>query len=76
MICNNAGERNSEVVSEREVAGAFDANTSGWVPGEGVAAVLLRPAAAAISEGDSIHGILENVFNMFSTKKIKAVTVA
>ncbi len=39
--------------------GAFDVNATGWVPGEGVAAVLLRPAAAAVSDGDVIHGVIE-----------------
>jgi amino acid adenylation domain-containing protein len=40
-------------------SGAFDADRSGWMPGEGVAAVLLRPAADAFSNGDVVHGVIE-----------------
>ncbi|WP_433498370.1 amino acid adenylation domain-containing protein [Sphaerimonospora sp. CA-214678] len=35
--------------------GAFDAAAPGWIPGEGVAAIVLRP----VSDGDSVHAILE-----------------
>ncbi|WP_399882190.1 amino acid adenylation domain-containing protein [Streptomyces sp. BBFR51] len=38
---------------------AFAADGSGWCPGEGVAAVLLRPAAAAGRDGDTVRGVLE-----------------
>ncbi|MFC5657830.1 amino acid adenylation domain-containing protein [Streptomyces nogalater] len=38
---------------------AFAADSSGWCPGEGVAAVLLRPAAAADRDGDTVRGVLE-----------------
>ncbi|MFE9673016.1 amino acid adenylation domain-containing protein [Streptomyces sp. NPDC006259] len=38
---------------------AFAADSSGWCPGEGVAAVLLRPAAAADRDGDRVRGVLE-----------------
>lgn len=41
------------------VTGAFDADSSGWVPGEGVFAVLLRPLDAAIADADVIHGVIE-----------------
>ncbi|TMQ05064.1 MAG: amino acid adenylation domain-containing protein, partial [Deltaproteobacteria bacterium] len=46
-------------LSASDLRGAFDAEVSGWVPGEGVAAVLLRPAAAALANGDMIHGVIE-----------------
>ncbi|MCW1097520.1 amino acid adenylation domain-containing protein [Streptomyces sp. RS2] len=38
---------------------AFAADSSGWCPGEGVAAVLLRPAASAARDGDTVRGVLE-----------------
>ncbi|THA24096.1 amino acid adenylation domain-containing protein [Streptomyces sp. RKND-216] len=38
---------------------AFPADGSGWYPGEGVAALLLRPAAAATDAGDVVHGLVE-----------------
>ncbi|MFK4546968.1 3-oxoacyl-(acyl-carrier-protein) synthase/aryl carrier-like protein [Streptomyces tendae] len=38
---------------------AYAADGSGWCPGEGVAAVLLRPAAQARRAGDVVHGVLE-----------------
>ncbi|WP_250399153.1 non-ribosomal peptide synthetase [Streptomyces cellostaticus] len=38
---------------------AFAADSSGWCPGEGVAAVLLRPAADADRDGDTVRGVLE-----------------
>src|SRR5581483_6940867 len=41
------------------VRGAFDADASGWSPGEGAAAILLRPAAAARADRDVIHCVVE-----------------
>ncbi|MFD4506926.1 amino acid adenylation domain-containing protein [Streptomyces sp. NPDC058457] len=38
---------------------AYAADSSGWCPGEGVAAVLLRPAEPARRAGDVVHGVLE-----------------
>lgn len=38
---------------------AFAADGSGWCPGEGVAAVLLRPARAASRAGDRARGVVE-----------------
>jgi len=37
---------------------AFGAGADGFVPGEGVGAVLLKPLAAAIADGDRIHGLI------------------
>jgi acyl transferase domain-containing protein/acyl carrier protein/enoyl-CoA hydratase/carnithine racemase/NAD(P)-dependent dehydrogenase (short-subunit alcohol dehydrogenase family) len=36
----------------------FGANADGIVPGEGVAAVLLRPLSDALRDGDTIHGVI------------------
>jgi polyketide synthase PksN len=36
----------------------FDKNAKGWVIGEGVGAVLLKPLDMAIRDGDHIHGLL------------------
>jgi acyl transferase domain-containing protein len=41
------------------MAGAFDGAASGWSPGEGAGALLLRPAGAAEDEGDVVHGVIE-----------------
>lgn len=37
---------------------AFGADADGIVPGEAVAAVVLRPLSAALADGDSIHGLI------------------
>ena len=36
----------------------FDARAAGFVPAEGVAAVLLRPLADALADGDTIYGVV------------------
>ncbi len=38
---------------------SFDAAADGYVPGEGIGAVLLKPLAKAVADGDQIHGILK-----------------
>ncbi|SMF97500.1 Acyl transferase domain-containing protein [Methylomagnum ishizawai] len=37
---------------------SFGAGGDGYVPGEGVAAVLLKPLTAALAAGDVIHGVI------------------
>ncbi|CAB3765823.1 SDR family NAD(P)-dependent oxidoreductase [Paraburkholderia humisilvae] len=37
---------------------SFGAGGNGFVPGEGVGVVLLRPLARAIDDGDTIHGVI------------------
>ncbi|MFC0039503.1 SDR family NAD(P)-dependent oxidoreductase [Actinomadura rayongensis] len=37
---------------------AFGADGDGYVPGEGVGAVLLKPYAQALADGDQIHGLI------------------
>ncbi|HEX6969582.1 MAG TPA: amino acid adenylation domain-containing protein [Micromonosporaceae bacterium] len=39
--------------------GAFDGSAPGWPPGEGVAAVLLRPRRAAERDGDNLLAVVE-----------------
>ncbi len=40
---------------------AFDARADGYVPGEAVAAVLLKPLPAALADGDPIHAVIDGV---------------
>ncbi|MEV6613187.1 SDR family NAD(P)-dependent oxidoreductase [Streptomyces sp. NPDC051051] len=37
---------------------SFGADGDGYVPGEGVGAVLLKPLSAAVRDGDHIHGVI------------------
>ncbi|MEU5397680.1 SDR family NAD(P)-dependent oxidoreductase [Streptomyces sp. NPDC005963] len=37
---------------------SFGAGGSGYVPGEGVGALLLKPLARALADGDHIHGVI------------------
>ena len=39
---------------------AFSASGTGWVPGEGVGCVLLKPLDKALKDGDHIHGIIKS----------------
>jgi acyl transferase domain-containing protein len=41
---------------------AFDARANGFVPGEGVGAVLLKPLAAAEADNDRIWGVIKATF--------------
>nr|UQK84963.1 hypothetical protein [Archangium gephyra] len=38
---------------------SFDKKADGYVPGEGVVSVLLKPLAAAIRDGDRIHAVIK-----------------
>ena len=38
---------------------SFDARADGYVPGECVATLLLKPLAQALAEGDPIHGVIK-----------------
>ncbi|MGE3912919.1 MAG: beta-ketoacyl synthase N-terminal-like domain-containing protein, partial [Chloroflexota bacterium] len=39
----------------------FDASANGYVPGEGVGAVLLKPLDAALRDRDTIHGVIRGI---------------
>ncbi|MBR1158095.1 alpha/beta fold hydrolase [Bradyrhizobium elkanii] len=39
---------------------SFGAEGSGYVPGDGVGALLLKPLAAAIADGDRIHAVIKS----------------
>ncbi|MER5705791.1 SDR family NAD(P)-dependent oxidoreductase, partial [Micromonospora sp. NPDC002296] len=39
---------------------SFGAGGTGYVPGEGVGAVLLKPLAAALADGDRIHAVIRS----------------
>lgn len=38
---------------------AFSENGTGWVPGEGVGCILIKPLSKAIEDGDNIHGVIK-----------------
>ncbi|HEY2577786.1 MAG TPA: amino acid adenylation domain-containing protein [Streptosporangiaceae bacterium] len=47
-------------------AGAFDAKSAGWLPGEGAGALLLRPAGRAAADGDTIQALIEATWTRHS----------
>jgi SagB-type dehydrogenase family enzyme len=42
---------------------AFDGTGSGWLPGEGAGAVVLRSATAAAHDGDGVHAVIEGTWS-------------
>jgi acyl transferase domain-containing protein len=50
--------REGSILSPAGVCRAFDARADGTVGGNGVAALLLKPLAAARADGDAIHAVL------------------
>ncbi|GAA2267733.1 hypothetical protein GCM10010430_61150 [Kitasatospora cystarginea] len=54
------------LVVQHGVRGAFDAAASGWSPGEGVGALLLRRADDARRDGDHVHGVVEGTWVDFA----------
>ncbi|MGN7997314.1 beta-ketoacyl synthase N-terminal-like domain-containing protein, partial [Chitinophaga sp. 22308] len=38
---------------------SFDKKADGYVPGEGVVSVLIKPLSKAIADGDTIHGVIK-----------------
>ncbi len=47
-----------KALSEDGRCHVFDKNANGFVPGEGVGAVLLKPLHAALRDGDIIHAVI------------------
>ncbi|MFD7931712.1 amino acid adenylation domain-containing protein, partial [Streptomyces sp. NPDC059742] len=46
------------LVAEQEDSCAFTDRASGWLVGEGVGAVLLKPLERALADGDPVHAVL------------------
>ena len=54
IMAGNAG-----MLSPGGVCRAFDQDADGFVPGEAVGVVVLKPLAAALRDGDRIHGVIK-----------------
>nr|WP_158700732.1 SDR family NAD(P)-dependent oxidoreductase [Bacillus paralicheniformis] len=50
---------NGNFLSSKGKCESFGAGGDGYVPGEGVGAVLLKPLAEAIADGDNIYGVIK-----------------
>ncbi|MFI6847351.1 SDR family NAD(P)-dependent oxidoreductase [Kitasatospora sp. NPDC050467] len=48
-------------VSSKGRCESFGKGGDGYVPGEGVGAVLLKPLARAVADGDRIHGVIRGI---------------
>lgn len=59
-----------------EGRGAFDANATGLVPGEGVGVLLLKRLSDAKRDGDDIHGIIHGIGSARSDSLEESVTKA
>ncbi|HSO00297.1 MAG TPA: SDR family NAD(P)-dependent oxidoreductase, partial [Candidatus Nanopelagicales bacterium] len=59
---HHAGLSRMKMLSRSPSSRAFGEGADGFVPGEGVGAVLLRPLEAAIRDGDRIHGVIKSSF--------------
>ncbi|MFL0800592.1 MAG: SDR family NAD(P)-dependent oxidoreductase [Agarilytica sp.] len=53
------GLSNMTMLSERDECASFGASADGFVDGEGVGAVLLKPLSQALKEGAHIYGIIK-----------------
>ncbi|MFD5082182.1 beta-ketoacyl synthase N-terminal-like domain-containing protein [Kitasatospora sp. NPDC058406] len=53
------GLSGSGMLSSDEACKVFDEAADGFVPGEGVGAVLLKPLAAAVADGDHVWGVIK-----------------
>ena len=53
---------NVNMISKNDKSCAFGEAGTGWVPGEGVGCVLLKPLSAAIHDKDIIHGVIKSSF--------------
>jgi len=51
-----------DLLARNGATAAFDAGSSGWSPGEGAGALLLRPAARADDDGDAVHAVIEGTW--------------
>lgn len=50
------------MVSENHKCNAFSENGTGWVPGEGVGVIVLKPLAQAIADKDNIQAVIKGSF--------------
>lgn len=49
------------LLSEDGLCRAFGKGANGYVPGEGVGAILIKPLAKALEDGDNIQGVIKSV---------------
>jgi len=48
-----------KLLARGQFNGVFDATGNGFIPGEGVGALLLKPLANALKDGDNIYGVIK-----------------
>ncbi|MCG8338245.1 MAG: condensation domain-containing protein, partial [Proteobacteria bacterium] len=48
-----------ELLAEQQITACFVPEAKGYIPGEGVGTLLLKPLVAALDEGDTIYGVIK-----------------
>ncbi len=62
---------NLGLLSQNENNAAFQADGSGWLPGEGVGAILILPAALAEKNNDSIYALIKGTAINHSGRSVR-----
>lgn len=54
VLCSKTG-----MLSHRGVCSAFDNKADGFIPGEGIGAIILKPYDKAVEDNDNIYGVIK-----------------